>query len=117
MITNAIGKKVINGVDFSIEVSGNVVKVSTNKNVSLEDIFNAVDEMLKGNYFGNLPKATAQFDDMGNLVIREKTHGRSFKVAKRYDLDEELVTATIPLAHILAYGRITDMTPILVDYR
>lgn len=117
MSMNAFGKKVVNGVEFSVEVSGNNVKISTNKKVSLEDIFSVSEEMLKSNEFKNLPRVTAYFDDTGDLVIKEKVHGHSSKVMKRYNLDRLTYTAIIPLTHILAYGSVSDMSAMLANYR
>jgi len=103
---NAIGKKKVNGVDFSVEVAGNNIKVTSNKAVTLEDMFAAADEMLgKKNYS---PKTSAFFDDMGDLVIKEKVSRHSVKTT-RYNLDKRTSSVIIPMQHVIAYGNATDM--------
>lgn len=105
---NVTVNKVVNGIPFTIEVTGNNVKITTSKPTTLEDVFSVSEEILKNIKRDGLPKVTAFFDDMGNLVIKEKARRRSV-ITKRYNLDRQGNNFTIPLSHILAYGNVCDV--------
>lgn len=110
---NAIGARKINGVNFTFEVMGASVKITTNVPTSLEDIFSAAEEIIKENKVGNPYTATAYFDEMGDLIVKEKGHGHKNKITKRYNLDRQMTGVVIPLAHIFAYGYVSEFSAIV----
>lgn len=102
----AIATKKVNGVTYSVKVVQNTVKMRSNRSVTVEEMFAVAEELIR-NQYNYLRRPVAYFDDMGDLIIKEK-QGKT-KKTRRYNLDTTTTNFSAPIAYILAYGSASEM--------